>query len=202
LTVVGLTTGGTVAFYTWTTFLPSYATVNAGADKESAVLAGTVSLIFFGLIQPFGGILGDRVGGRRMMIVFGAASAVLTVPLLTALSSSFWSVLAVQCAGTFLLTAYTSIAGAVNADLFPRELRGRGIGLPYSGAVALFGGTAPYVGTWLTSMGNGGLFPWYVAALCAVTALTATRLPRTVTIDDREPANAVGNLSRGSGQSR
>ncbi|MCX4881490.1 MFS transporter [Streptomyces sp. NBC_00847] len=201
LMVVGLTTGGTVAFYLWTTFLPAYATVNAGADKESAVLAGTVSLIFFGLIQPFGGILCDRVGRRPMMIVFGAASAVLTVPLLTALSSSFWSVLAVQCAGMFLLTAYTSIAGAVNAELFPRELRGRGIGLPYAGAVALFGGTAPYVGTWLKSIGNGGLFPWYVAILCAVTALTATRLPRTVTADDREPASATGNLSRGPGRS-
>lgn len=176
LLVVGLTTGGTVAFYTWTTFLPAYATVNADADKESAVLAGTVSLIFFGLIQPLGGMFSDRVGDRRMMIAFGTAAAVLTVPLLTALSSSFWSVLLVQCAGMFILTGYTSVAGALNARLFPRELRGRGIGLPYAGTVALFGGTAPYVGTWLKSIGSSALFPWYVAVLCAVTALTASRL--------------------------
>ncbi|MER8224388.1 MFS transporter [Streptomyces sp. NPDC094143] len=200
--VVGLTTGGTVAFYTWTTFLPAYATVNAGADKEDAVLAGTVSLIFFGLIQPFGGMLCDRIGRRPMMIAFGVTSAVLTVPLLTALGPSFWSVLVVQCAGMFLLTAYTSIAGAVNAELFPPALRGRGIGLPYAGAVALFGGTAPYVGTWLKSVGHGGLFPWYVATLCAVTALTATRLPRAAPAMPRETPDTAGSLPRDSRQSR
>ncbi|EFL30507.1 transmembrane transporter [Streptomyces viridochromogenes DSM 40736] len=200
--VVGLTTGGTVAFYTWTTYLPAYATVNADADKESAVLAGTVSLIFFGLLQPLGGMLCDRVGRRPMMIAFGVTTAVLTVPLLTALSSSFWSVLVVQCAGMTLLTAYTSIAGAVNAELFPRALRGRGIGLPYAGSVALFGGTAPYVGTWLKSAGHGGLFPWYVAALCAVTALTATRLPRGARGVDHETADVTEILPRDSRPSR
>ncbi|MEU3529463.1 MFS transporter [Streptomyces sp. NPDC038707] len=196
LLVVGLTTGGTVSFYTWTTFLPAYATVNADADKESAVLAGTLSLIFFGLIQPLGGLLGDRVGARRMMIAFGASAAVLTVPLLAALSSSFWSVLVVQCAGMFLLTAYTSVAGTVNAQLFPRELRGRGIGLPYAGAVALFGGTAPYMGTWLKSVGDGGMFPWYVGILCAVTGVAAMCLPRASTADGGVSSDGTGALPR------
>ncbi|MFF8783901.1 MHS family MFS transporter [Streptomyces sp. NPDC015125] len=194
LLVVGLTIGGNVAFYTWTTYLPTYATVSTGADKDSAVLAGTVSLIFFGLIQPLGGLLYERIGGRAMMIGFGVAAAVLTVPLLTAMSGWFWSVLAVQCAGMLVLTAYTSVSGAINAELFPQELRGRGIGLPYAASVALFGGTAPYVGTWLKSMGLNDFFPWYVAVLCLLTALTAIGLPRPVPDTCDGPASPAQHL--------
>ncbi|MDF4251891.1 MFS transporter [Streptomyces sp. WMMB303] len=177
LLVVGITAGGTIAYYVWTSYLPTYAEVNAGLDKSDALVSGTLSLVFFMLLQPLGGMLSDRIGRKPLLLVFAIGFAVLCVPLLHAVGDSFTSLLLVQCIGMVLLTGYTSIAAAVNAEIFPARVRAAGIGFPYSLAVALFGGTAPYVGTLFEDLEMPDAFPWYVAALCLLSALVYLRLP-------------------------
>ncbi|GAA5611183.1 MFS transporter [Streptomyces platensis] len=179
LLICGITAGGTIAYYTWTTYLPTYAQVNAGFDKGEALTVGTLSLIFFALLQPLGGLLSDRIGRKPLLLGFSLGFAVLAVPLLHLVTDSFVSLLLVQCAGMVLLTGYTSVAAAVNAEVFPARVRAAGIGFPYSLTVALFGGTAPYVGTWFKQAGHADLFPWYVAALCLVSFLVYLTLPET-----------------------
>ncbi|GAA2644606.1 MFS transporter [Streptomyces lunalinharesii] len=179
LLICGITAGGTLAYYTWTTYLPTYAQVNAGFDKGEALTVGTLSLVFFALIQPLGGLLSDRIGRKPLLLTFALGFAVLAVPLLHLVTDSFASLLLVQCAGLVLLTGYTSIAAAVNAEVFPARVRAAGIGFPYSLTVALFGGTAPYVGTWFKQAGHAGLFPWYVAGLCLVSFFVYLALPET-----------------------
>ncbi|MGW2184582.1 MFS transporter [Streptomyces sp. NPDC001719] len=179
LLICGVTAGGTLAYYTWTTYLPTYAQVNADIGKGDALLAGTISLAFFAVLQPLGGMLSDRVGRKPLLIGFAVGFAALAVPLLHAIDGSFTSLLLVQCAGMVLLTGYTSVAAAVNAEVFPARVRAAGIGFPYSLTVALFGGTAPYVGTWFKQSGHPGAFPWYVAALCVVSACVYLMLPET-----------------------
>jgi MHS family alpha-ketoglutarate permease-like MFS transporter len=177
LLICGITMGGTIAFYTWTAYLPTYAQVNEGFDKGKSLLVGTISLIFFALVQPLGGMLSDRIGRRPMLIGFAGGFAVLCVPLLNLVSDSFASLLFVQCAGLLLLTGYSSIAAAVNAEVFPARVRAAGIGFPYSLTVALFGGTAPYMGTLFKELGVPSTFPWYVAVLCLLSGLVYLRLP-------------------------
>ncbi|MFE2224937.1 MFS transporter [Streptomyces kronopolitis] len=179
LLICGITAGGTLAYYTWTTYLPTYAQVNAGFDKGEALTVGTLSLVFFALLQPLGGLLSDRIGRKPLLLGFSLGFAVLAVPLLHLVTDSFLSLLLVQCAGMVLLTGYTSVAAAVNAEVFPARVRAAGIGFPYSLTVALFGGTAPYVGTWFQQAGHPDLFPWYVAALCLVSFLVYLTLPET-----------------------
>jgi MHS family alpha-ketoglutarate permease-like MFS transporter len=60
LLIGGITAGGTIAYCTWTSYLPTYAELNAGIEKSDALLAGTISLAFFALLQPLGGLLPDR----------------------------------------------------------------------------------------------------------------------------------------------
>ncbi|OUD04003.1 MFS transporter [Streptomyces swartbergensis] len=179
LLIGGITAGGTIAYYTWTSYLPTYAELNAGLEKSDALLAGTISLAFFALLQPLGGLLSDRFGRRPLLLFFGLGFALLTVPLLHALRDSFAVLLLVSCAGMVLLTGFTSISAAVNAEIFPPRVRAAGIGFPYSLTVALFGGTAPYVGTLFKEVGHAGLFPWYVAVLCLLSSLVYLRLPET-----------------------
>ncbi|MEH6377046.1 MFS transporter [Streptomyces sp. KLMMK] len=179
LLICGITAGGTLAYYTWTTYLPTYAQMNAGFDKGDALAVGTISLAFFAALQPLGGLLSDRIGRKPLLIGFAVGFAALAVPLLHAVGSSFVSLLLVQCAGMVLLTGYTSIAAAVNAEVFPARVRAAGIGFPYSLTVALFGGTAPYLGTWFKDSGHPGAFPWYVAGLCLVSACVYVILPET-----------------------
>ncbi len=179
LLICGITAGGTLAYYTWTTYLPTYAQVNANFGKGDALLAGTISLAFFAVLQPLGGLLSDRVGRKPLLIGFALGFAALAVPLLHAIDGSFVSLLLVQCAGMVLLTGYTSVAAAVNAEVFPARVRAAGIGFPYSLTVALFGGTAPYVGTWFKQSGHPDAFPWYVAGLCLISACVYLVLPET-----------------------
>ncbi|WP_179166688.1 MFS transporter [Streptomyces sp. CB03238] len=179
LLICGITAGGTIAYYTWTSYLPTYAELNAGVDKADALLAGTLSLGFFALLQPLGGLLSDRYGRKPLLLFFGVGFALLSVPLLRSIGDSFGSLLLVQCAGMVLLTGFTSISAAVNAEIFPARVRAAGIGFPYSLTVALFGGTAPYVGTLFKDVGHPGLFPWYVSVLCLVSAAVYLRLPES-----------------------
>ncbi|MEU3528437.1 MFS transporter [Streptomyces sp. NPDC038707] len=179
LLIAGITAGGTLAYYTWTSYLPTYAEINAGVAKSDALLASTIALAFFALLQPLGGLLSDRVGRRPLLLGFGVGFAVLCVPLLHALRDSFAVLLLVSCAGMVLLTGFTSVSAAVNAEVFPPRVRAAGIGFPYSLTVALFGGTAPYVGTLFKELGRTGLFPWYVAALCLLSSSVYLRLPET-----------------------
>ncbi|WP_328345862.1 MFS transporter [Streptomyces violaceus] len=179
LLIGGITAGGTIAYYTWTSYLPTYAELNAGIEKSDALLAGTISLAFFALLQPLGGLLSDRFGRRPLLLFFGLGFALFAVPLLHALRDSFAVLLLVQCAGMVLLTGFTSISAAVNAEIFPPRVRAAGIGFPYSLTVALFGGTAPYVGTLFKELGHSGLFPWYVAVICLLSSLVYLRLPET-----------------------
>ena len=81
------------------------------------------------------------------------------MPLFGVIGSGFASLLVVQCAGMVLLTGYTSIAAALNAELFPGRVRAAGIGFPYSLTVAIFGGTAPYLATYLASIKHPEWFP-------------------------------------------
>ncbi|MFF8641422.1 MFS transporter [Streptomyces sp. NPDC015345] len=179
LLICGITAGGTIAYYTWTSYLPTYAELNTDISKSQALLAGTLSLAFFALLQPVGGLLSDRLGRRPLLLFFGVGFAVLSVPLLKSLNGSFGSLLLVSCAGMVLLTGFTSISAAVNAEVFPARVRAAGIGFPYSLTVALFGGTAPYMGTLFKEIGRPGLFPWYVAVICLASSVVYLRLPET-----------------------
>ncbi|BCJ38481.1 MFS transporter [Actinocatenispora thailandica] len=179
LLIVGITVGGTIAYYSWTAYLPTYAQQNHGFDKGESLIVSTIALAFFAIIQPLGGMLSDRIGRKPMLLVFSGGFTVLTVPLLMLLTDSFGVMLAITLVGMILLTGYTSIAAAINAEIFPARVRASGIGFPYSLAVALFGGTAPYMGTLFKSLGHAGLFPYYIAGLCAVSFVVYLFLTET-----------------------
>ncbi|WP_308250907.1 MFS transporter [Nonomuraea rhizosphaerae] len=169
--IVGITVAGTVAYYTWTTFLPTYAQQNVNFDKGESLTVGTISLVFFMVLQPLLGMLSDRIGRKPMLIAFGLAFTILPVPLLGTLTNSFTSLLFIQCLGMVFLGCFTSISAAVNSELFPTRVRAAGAGFPYSLTVAIFGGTAPLIGTALKDVGNAGLFPWYMSVLALISTL-------------------------------
>lgn len=165
-TVVGLTLGGTLTFYTYTTYMQKFLVNTVGLSKNDSTLLTFSSLFIFALIQPLFGGLSDRIGRRPLLIGFGVAGTLFTIPLLTALShtSDLFTAFAILVCALVIVSGYTAINAVVKAELFPVEVRALGVGLPYSITVAIFGGTAEYIALWTKNRGNEKFFYWYVSA--------------------------------------
>ena len=187
LIVIGLTLGGTVAFYTFTTYAQKFLVNTAGWSKDDATWVTALALFVFMMLQPAFGALSDRIGRRPLLIAFGVAGTLLTVPILTALgqTSNIWQGFLLIMATLLIVSGYTSINAVVKAELFSAEVRALGVGLPYAVSVSLFGGTAEYVALWLKSIGHETLFFWYVAgciavSLCVYVPMRDTRAHSTI----------------------
>ncbi|WNG13652.1 MFS transporter [Cystobacter fuscus] len=162
--VVGLTLGGTLAFYTYTVYMPKFLVSSVGLSRDDATLISAGSLFLYMLLQPAFGLLSDKVGRRPVLMGFGLLGSLCTVPLFTALTSTrdaFTAFLLVMTA-LVIVSGYTSINAVVKAELFPASIRALGVGLPYALTVSVFGGTAEYVGTWFKLQGHESWFYWYV----------------------------------------
>jgi metabolite-proton symporter len=175
LCVLGLTAGGSLSFYTFTTYMQKYLVLTAGMDKGVATSIMSAVLIPFMLVQPLFGALADRIGRRNNLILFGALSTLLTLPLLTALASvtNVGAAFGLVLVGLLISAFYTSVSGLFKAELFPVHVRALGVGLSYGVGNAIFGGTAENVALAFKSGGHESYFYWYVTAICAISLVTA-----------------------------
>jgi MHS family alpha-ketoglutarate permease-like MFS transporter len=164
LIVIGLTAGGTLYFYIFTTYIQQFLANTVGLSKTDATIVSSASLFLFMLMQPLMGALSDRIGRRPMLITFGVLALFTTVPLLSTLAQahSAWLAFALVSVALLISSFYSSISAVVKAELFPVEIRALGVGLPYAVAVSLFGGSAPLIGLWFKSIGRESWFYWYV----------------------------------------
>jgi len=181
LIVLAFTMGGSLYFYTFTTYMQKYLVNTAHMDARIVTFVMTVVLVVYMFLQPAFGALSDRIGRRNNMILFTALGALAAVPLLVALGGvsnpymAFFLVLIALAIASF----YTSISGVVKAELFPTQVRALGVGLTYAVANALFGGTAEYVALWLKSSGQEQWFAWYVAGMVAIGLAASLIMPDT-----------------------
>lgn len=170
--VVGLTLGGTVAFYTFATYSQKFLENTAHIPRRTVTIILFSAILLAAILQPLAGKLSDRIGRRPLLLFFGVAGTLLTVPIMTVMGSTrnpvgaFFLVLA----GLVVVAGYTSINAIVKAELFPTKIRAIGVGLPYALTVAIFGGTAELIAQALKSAGHESVFFWYVAG-CVLVSL-------------------------------
>jgi MHS family alpha-ketoglutarate permease-like MFS transporter len=178
LTVIGFTAGGSLAFYTFTTYMQKYLVNSAGMNARTASVVMTVALVVYMLMQPLFGALSDRIGRRTSMILFGVLTAICTVPLMHALKNTSNPIVALGLVlvALAIVSLYTSISGLIKAEMFPAEVRALGVGLSYAVANAIFGGSAEFVALSLKTVGSESMFYWYVTALAAIAGIVSIRM--------------------------
>ena len=179
LRVIGFTAGGSLIFYTFTTYMQKYLVNTAHMETKTASNVMTGALFVYMVLQPVFGALSDRIGRRNSMLLFGALSVLGTVPLMKALATvttplAAFGLITVALA---IVSFYTSISGLIKAEMFPPEVRAMGVGLSYAIANAVFGGSAEYVALWFKQAGTESTFYWYVTALCAVSFVVTYFMP-------------------------
>lgn len=181
LTVIGLTAGGTLAFYTYTTYMQKFLVNTSGfsTGQASQIIAG--GLAIFMLVQPLVGALSDHVGRRAILLTFGVLGTTFTWPILSMLSTTqdMGTAFLLVTLSLLIVSAYSSVNAVVKAELFPTEVRALGVALPYALANALFGGTAEYVALAFKQAGNETWFFTYVSMVIGGSLVVYLLMPDT-----------------------
>ena len=180
LRVVGITIAGTLLYYMWMSYMPGYASSAMGIDLNEALLANTIAAAYFICLLPFVALLSDRFGRKPTMFGFAFGFLVFAFPAFKLLEQgTFGTLLVVELIGVTLLAGYSANCAVIMSEQFPPEVRATGIGMPYALAVALFGGTAPYVTTWMAGAGYRDLTWLYVAAAALIGCVVYATMPET-----------------------
>ena len=176
-----LTSGGSLGFYCFTTYMQKFLTNTGHFAKNQATAITAVSLVVYLVAQPLFGWVGDRLGRRAVMAAGFGLGAVTAFPIMSAIAATHSAAvaLALVCAALICLTGYTAVNAVVKAELFPTPVRALGVALPYAMANAVFGGTAEYVALAFKQAGRESGFYVYVSAIMAIAALVALRMRDT-----------------------
>ncbi|WP_194482821.1 MFS transporter [Bradyrhizobium sp. CCBAU 53338] len=187
--VVGLTMGGTAAFYTYTTYMQKFLRLSVKLTDDQTTMVTAGSLVFAMVLQPIYGAISDRIGRKWLLIGFGVSGTLFTIPLLTTLQASHdaFSAFLLIAAAWMIVSGYTAINAVVKAELFPTSVRATGVGVPYALTVSIFGGTAESIALWFKSIGHESWFYWYLTGCIAVSLLVylTMRDTRTTSAMDR-----------------
>jgi len=170
----------TLLYYLWLSFMPGYASTTMGIPLQQALLANFIAVAYFICLLPFVALLSDRFGRKPTMFGFAFGFLVFAYPAFQLLGQgTFATLLIVELIGVTFLTGYSANCAVIMSEQFPPEVRATGIGLPYALAVALFGGTAPYITTWMGQSGYREQTWIYVMAAALIGCIVYATMPET-----------------------
>lgn len=179
LVALGVASLNAVGFYVLLSYMPTYLSTEQGLSEAASFQAATISLIaYIGFIFLMGK-LSDMFGRKTMLIFASMSFMAMSVTLFKALpGASFETMLMIQIMFGLLLAMNDGTLACFLAETFPTTVRYSGFALSFNLANTLFGGTAPFICTWLIkNTGNPFAPAWYLVGAAAVSlvAILASR---------------------------
>lgn len=168
-----------VGFYIWVAFPPAFAIATKGMDPQGAYIASLLAQAIAVFWLPICGIMADKFGRKRMLAIYGVGVVLAVVPVSMVLGSQPWTLFVSQLIGLLIWCLCSSMFPAILSEQVPTFARARTVGLVSSVSAALFGGTAPYLNTWLSSIGLAWIFHIYLMGLGALALIAALVIKET-----------------------
>jgi MHS family proline/betaine transporter-like MFS transporter len=181
----GFTILWTVSYYIMLNYMPTFTQAHAGLSRSEALWSNTIGLLVLVVAVPMMGALSDRWGRKPLLLACCLAFVVLTYPLfLLVVSGGLATVVAVQIVFALMISAFSGPGPAAISEMFPTASRSTYMSTGYSLAVAVFGGFAPYIATWLIAQTGSPLSPtFYLIAAAVLSTLVILRLRETAHAD-------------------
>jgi MHS family citrate/tricarballylate:H+ symporter-like MFS transporter len=165
----------TVSFYLITVYTPTFGkSVLKLSTTDSLVTTFCVGLSnFFWL--PVMGALSDKVGRKKILIVFTVLPILTVYPVMSWLVAniSFGNLLVTELWLSFIYASYNGAAVVALTEVMPVHVRTVGFSLAYSLATAIFGGFTPMVSTWLIEVTADKAAPGYWMTFAAACGLAS-----------------------------
>ncbi|CAB3389541.1 MFS transporter [Kyrpidia spormannii] len=188
-----------VGIYIILTYMPTYFTTQLHFSQMQSMLSSVISMALAILFMPIAGAWSDRVGRRRVLGWSCGIALVLTYPLFLLMSQhNFGLALLAHVATSILVGIFLGPIPATMAELFPTNIRYGGMSLAYNISVAVFGGFAPFIATYLIASTKNPLSPsYYVIGSAVLTLITLASMVETSRTPLKENANAVPSMPLG-----
>ena len=171
LLVFALTIGSTMGVYFGSVYLPRFAANTGQISEEAAAAQHTVALVVLLLAMIASGFLADRYGPLALIRSGFTAAATLIVPLMLGLASGLLPYLIAAPLLTLCIGLQLGVTPVTGARLFPVPIRAVALGIPAALAIALFGGTFPFLAEWFIDLGHLPWVPTYAGLGLAISAL-------------------------------
>ncbi len=181
LTIFGLTLHNTVAYYIPIVYMTSYIISQTHLSPSSALWIGTTCLLVFVILIPIWGALSDRIGRKPLLLLSSGGYIILAYPLfMMASSGSFALAFLAQLTMIVFLSFFSGACPAAYSEIFPTKVRYTALSIGYNIAVAIFGGFAPFIATWLIKVTGSNLAPaYYLIAAAVITFVVVLRIKET-----------------------
>ena len=163
---------GSVIFYVESIYLISYLKIHRGFGEGVSNLVNICYIIMI-LATILGGWLSDKIGRRKVFVINLVIIILTSTFLLESFEfGNFSSIIRAQIIIAILAALYIGPEPALQAELYPTNIRSTALSVSYNTATSIFGGTAPYIMESLVQNGNMGSGSIYII-VCAVFSLIA-----------------------------
>ena len=169
----GFTVVWTVAYYLVLVYMPTFTQAHAGLTRTDALWATSAGLLVVVIVTPFAGAVSDRIGRKPLLVAACVSLILLPYPLFALMLSgaNFAVVVAAQAVFAIAISLFSGPGPAAIAEIFPTAVRSTWLSSAYSLAVAIFGGFAPFIATWLIAATGSPLSPVYYLIAAGVVSL-------------------------------
>ena len=185
----GLVIGWTISYWIIMAYMPTYISKILKFPLSIGFSLNTVLIILFMIAIPFTGKLADKVGRKPVIMYSALAFAILGYPLFYILSTTQSVIVLLTVLVIFSILEAFICGGATvyMTEIFPTHIRCSAIAIGYNIAVACFGGTAPFIATYLVKWTGSNLAPTYylifgsLITVLVMATLAKETMPKKIT---------------------